>query len=120
MYLKRLFPLLFKNNDHFECDVCQIAKHKRIPFPLRPYQPSQPFFLMHSDLWGPSRVTTHINKKWFITFTNDHSRVCWVYLLKEKTKIPQIFETFYSMIHNMIQRLKFFVLIMIRNTLIWF
>ena len=75
MYLKRLFPLLLKNNGHFECDVCQIAKHKRIPFPLRPYQPSQPFFLIHSDLWGPSRVTTHIDKKWFITFTNDHSRV---------------------------------------------
>ena len=50
MYLKRLFPLLFKNNDHFECDVCLIAKHKRISFPLRPYQPSHPFFLIHSDL----------------------------------------------------------------------
>ena len=48
MYLKRLFPTLFTNNDKFDCEVCQLAKHKRIPFPFRPYQPSKPFFFFGS------------------------------------------------------------------------
>ena len=66
----------------------------------RPYQPSHPFALIHIDLWGPSRIATPHNKKWFVAFTNDHTRVCWVYLLKDKSELSQIFEIFYSMILN--------------------
>ncbi|KAE8666093.1 Lysyl-tRNA synthetase 1 isoform 1 [Hibiscus syriacus] len=36
--------------------VCQLSKHTRVPYPLKPYVQSQPFSLIHSDLWGASRV----------------------------------------------------------------
>lgn len=31
------------------------------------YRPSKPFALIHSDIWGPSRVLSITNKHWFIT-----------------------------------------------------
>ena len=49
---------------------------------------------------GPSRVTSISFKRWFIYFIDDHSRVSWVYLLRDKSEVPQIFENFYAMIHT--------------------
>ncbi|CAJ2651427.1 unnamed protein product [Trifolium pratense] len=86
-YLKHLFPELFRNKDLslFKCEACEFAKHHRSHFPLQPYKPSKPFSVIHSDVWGPNRTSTLSHKKWFITFIDDHSRVCWVYLLKGKS-----------------------------------
>ncbi|KAE8716080.1 Detected protein of unknown function [Hibiscus syriacus] len=38
------------------------------------------------DIWGPSRVKNADNCKWFITFIDDHSRITWTYLLKDKSE----------------------------------
>ena len=72
-YLKQLFPSLFRNKDVFQCDFCQIAKHQRSVFPSQPYKSSKPFALIHSDIWGSSRVPNVTEKKWFITFIDDHT-----------------------------------------------
>ena len=86
-YLKHLFPSLFKNKDpsSFQCEFCELAKHHRTSFPLQPYRLSKPFSLIHSDVWGSSRVSTLSAKKWFVTFIDYHTRVSWVYLLREKS-----------------------------------
>lgn len=83
--------------------MCQFAKHQRTSFPQSKYQPSKPFSIIHSDLWGPSRVLTRNHKKWFVTFIDDHTRVCWVYLLKEKTEVRNVFQNFHSMIQTQFQ-----------------
>lgn len=76
-YLKYLIPKLFMNKNHlsFRCESCELAKHHRAVFPSQPYKKSKPFTLIHSDVWGPSRVTTFSGKGWFITFIDDHTRV---------------------------------------------
>ena len=94
LYLRRLFPSLFHNNEQFSCEICQFPKHKRIPFSPRLYQPSNPFALVHNDLWGPSRVYTPHNQNWFVTFTNDHTRVSRVYLLKEKSDVTKLLKIY--------------------------
>ena len=99
-YMKFLFPSLFKNDDSFQCEICQLAKHTRVPFPPQPYHASTPFALIHSDIWGPSRIVTLTRKKWFVTFADDHTRVCWVYLLREKSEVATVFQNFHSMIHT--------------------
>ncbi|KAG8492630.1 hypothetical protein CXB51_010049 [Gossypium anomalum] len=43
----------------------------------------------HSDLWGASRVKNITGARWLITFIDDHTRVCEVYLLKEKSETPK-------------------------------
>ncbi|GMI70512.1 hypothetical protein HRI_000720500 [Hibiscus trionum] len=102
IYLKKLFPLLFLNKkiSSLNCEVCQLSKHTRVPYPLKPYVQSQPFSLIHSDLWGASRVKNITGARWFITFIDDHTRVCWVYLLKEKSEVYRVFQNFHSMIRT--------------------
>ena len=83
--------------------MCELAKHHRAVFSPVPYKASKPFSLIHSDLWGPSRIPNISGIKWFITFIDDHSRVCWVYLLKEKSETASTFKKFYSMIKTQFQ-----------------
>ncbi|KAL0556911.1 hypothetical protein IC582_005428 [Cucumis melo] len=76
-YMQYLFPHLFSKLDVFSlsCDVCIRTKQHRVSFPSQPYKPTQPFTLIHSDVWGPSKVTTSSRKQWFITFIDDHTRL---------------------------------------------
>ena len=105
-YLKRLFPSLFINKDvsSFQCETCQFAKNTRVSYPLRPHLPSAPFSLIHSDIWGPSRITSLTGSKWFITFIDDHSHACWVYLLKEKSDATMVFKNFRNMVETQFQK----------------
>ena len=77
-YLKRLFPKLFQYLDCYSlhCDSCYLSKSHRATYLTKPYRASKPFYLIHSDVWGPSRITTRTGKKWFITFIDDHTRLC--------------------------------------------
>ena len=77
-YLKLLFPSLFQNKDisQFKCKNCEYAKHHRASFPIQIYEKSCLFMLIHSYIWGPSCVKTNTGVRWFITFINDHTRVC--------------------------------------------
>ena len=76
--IKILFPSLFKglNVKHFHCEVCELAKHKRVSFPPVSNKISYiPFYLIHSDIWGPSPIPNITGAKWFVSFINDCTRV---------------------------------------------
>ena len=77
-YLRHLFPKLFEGVDYskFQCESCHLSKDHCVKFVPKPYHPSKPFYFIHSDVWGPSRVTTLSGKRWFITFIDDHTRLC--------------------------------------------
>ena len=86
LYLIHLFPLLFKSNDLFQFEDGQLAKYKHVSYLCHLCRASKPFVLIHSYIWGPPRAESLTNKRWFITFTDDYTRLCWVYLLKDKYK----------------------------------
>lgn len=54
--LKHLYPELCQGIDasHFQCEVCELAKHTRVSFPISNKRSISPFQLIHSDIWGPS------------------------------------------------------------------
>jgi hypothetical protein len=56
--IKILFPSLFKglNVESFHYEVCELARHKRESFPVSNKRSSFPFYLIHSDIWGPSTI----------------------------------------------------------------
>lgn len=66
-YLHNFFPKLFQNKEPslFQCEICAFAKHHRST-----YTP------IYSDIWGPSRIKTCKDKRWFITLIDDRTRVC--------------------------------------------
>ena len=98
--LRILFPSLFKGIDIglLHCDVCELAKHKRVPFPISNKKMSFPFHLIHSDVWGPSTVSNISGARWFVLFIDDCTRMSWVFLLKNKSDVTSTFKNFFFMI----------------------
>ena len=104
-YLERLFPSLFINKKAklFQCDVCQLSKHTCSHYAPRPHTPSQPFSLIHGNIWGPSRVENITRAHWFLLLVDDHTRLSWTFLMKNKSETSQIFQPFHKMIQNQFQ-----------------
>ena len=102
VYLERIFPSLFshKNSKILHCDICQFSKHTRSTYSPRSYKASKPFSKIHSDIWGPSRISNVSGAHWFLLFVDDHTRLSWVFLMKEKSETGQLFKTFHQMIKN--------------------
>ncbi|KAA0046572.1 Beta-galactosidase [Cucumis melo var. makuwa] len=64
---------LYILDDDTSCISLSRAKQHWVSFSSQPYKPTQPFTLIHSDVWGPSKVTTSSGKRWFVTFIEDSS-----------------------------------------------
>ncbi|CAL2255205.1 unnamed protein product [Prunus armeniaca] len=76
-YLKRLFPSLFCSCDEssFKCETCILAKSHRTVFPLSDSKAAKPFDLVHSDVWGPARVTSNGFQFCTMVSTQFHAQV---------------------------------------------
>lgn len=95
-----MFPSLFSGFyiESFHREVCEIAKHKCIPFPLTDKRCTFPFYLVHIYVWGPSILNVSIRNvpgtQWFVTCIDDCTRVTWIFLLKHKSVLSTIFHQF--------------------------
>lgn len=69
------------------CEHCILGKSARVSFRPSTYIITDRLDYIHSDLWGPTRVTTHGGAKYFLTFIDDFSRKLWVYMLKTKDEV---------------------------------
>ncbi|XP_021815963.1 uncharacterized protein LOC110758410 [Prunus avium] len=74
-----------------------MAKSHRTVFPLSNNKAALPFELVHSDVWGPTRVTSH-GFRWFVTFIDDCTRLTWVYLMKNKHDVASILPNFCAIV----------------------
>ena len=52
------------------------------------------FEFVHSDVWGPYCLPSVKDFRYFIVFVNDSSRMTWLYLLKERSKVFGVIELF--------------------------
>ncbi|KAM2173457.1 hypothetical protein ACFX1R_038295 [Malus domestica] len=59
-----------------------------------------PFDLVHSDVWGPSPVTTSLGIRWFVAFIDDCTRMTWLYVLKNKSDVSAIFRSFAQLVQT--------------------
>ena len=90
--LKHLFPnakfdlnkCAFVKND---CTHCFYGKMHNLPFPKCSFTALTPFELIHSDLWGPTPITSINGFKYYVLFTNHFSRFTWIYLLKLESDV---------------------------------
>ena len=80
------------------CEVCPQAKQKRDSFPVSDSKASRIFELIHCDLWGPNKIPSLCGAHYFLTLVDDFSRAVWVYLLRSKTQVYQVFCSFFAMI----------------------
>nr|KYP42217.1 Retrovirus-related Pol polyprotein from transposon TNT 1-94 [Cajanus cajan]KYP42227.1 Retrovirus-related Pol polyprotein from transposon TNT 1-94 [Cajanus cajan] len=83
--------------ESFECELCQLGKHVRASFPNSiNSRAMSPCDVIHSDVWGPSRVPSLLGHKYYVTFIDDFSRCTWIFLMKNRFELFNIFLSFYS------------------------
>lgn len=101
-YMQYLFPQLFLDLDYldFNCDTCISTKSHHVSFPTSSNKSDVPFVLIHSDVWGPSLITTLFGIRWFMTFIDDYTQMTWLYLLKHEDERFGLFYSFQAMIQN--------------------
>jgi GAG-pre-integrase domain/Integrase core domain len=101
-YLRKLYPSLFSGYEHetFSCVACIKAKSHRVHFSNSLNKRTNPFDLIHSDVWGPSPVSSSSGNRWFVLFIDNCTRMTWLYVLKTKDEVPYVFKTFFKMVRN--------------------
>ncbi|KAJ4807357.1 polyprotein [Rhynchospora pubera] len=77
------------------CEGCVYGKHSRSSFPKHPGRKTEGILdLVHTDLCGPMRTTSFGGSKYFLLFTDDFSRMSWIYFLKNKSDTFSLFKKF--------------------------
>jgi hypothetical protein len=62
------------------------------------------FDIVHSYVWGPSKVASLSGARWFVTFIDCHSWMTWLYLLKSKYGVLECFKAFHKMVETQFEK----------------
>nr|XP_016498339.1 PREDICTED: uncharacterized protein LOC107817075 [Nicotiana tabacum] len=52
------------------------------------------------DVWGPYRIPTHDNKRYFLTLVDDYSKYIWIFLLTTKADTIVALKNFLAIVKN--------------------
>ncbi|GKA91411.1 retrovirus-related pol polyprotein from transposon RE1 [Tanacetum coccineum] len=83
------------------CEGCALGKHHRKPFSKGvAWRAKEILELVHTDLCGSMRNPSHGNNLYIILFIDDFSRMTWVYFMKEKSQVFEIFKKFKNFVEK--------------------
>ncbi|GJR28214.1 putative ribonuclease H-like domain-containing protein [Tanacetum coccineum] len=94
---------------HFENDQTYVAclkgkQHKASCKSKIQNSITQPLFMLHMDLFGPTFVSSLMNKKYCLVVTDDYSRFTWVFFLATKDETSGILKSFITEIENLVDK----------------
>ena len=83
------------------CQGCILGKHPKHKYEKASHErTSAPLELIHIDIVGPFPYVSMSQYKYPLTFIDDFSRYCWVYFLKHKSKVFDLFKVFKALVEN--------------------
>nr|GEW38896.1 hypothetical protein [Tanacetum cinerariifolium] len=65
---------------------------------------TQPLFMLHMDLFGPTFVSSLMHKKYCLVVTDDFSRFTWVFFLATMDETSRILKKFITEIENLVDK----------------
>jgi len=76
-----------------------MAKSHQLPYSTSHDISTSSFDLVYSDVWGlaPTSVGRH---NYYVSFIDDHSKYTWIYLLKKKSDVFQVFHDFQNFVER--------------------
>ncbi|CAH9124534.1 unnamed protein product, partial [Cuscuta epithymum] len=86
------------------CDPCIRAKQTRLSFPTSTIKTSRSFELIHCDIWGVYRCDSISDARYFLSIVDDFTRGVWVYLMKNKSEVPQLLIQFCKMVDTQFEQ----------------
>ena len=93
------FPLIQTSDG--VCPGCLVGKHPEKRYEVGKAQRVYSILnLIHSDVAGPIPTTSINYCRYFLTFIDDCSRYCWIYFMKQKSEVFEIFKVFKAMDEN--------------------
>jgi hypothetical protein len=88
------------SNDSFDCIYCQLGKQSTLPLHDNESIASASFDLIHSDVWGPSPIPSMSDSRYFVIFVDGFSRYTWVFLMKSRSELLDIYRNFEKMVET--------------------
>jgi hypothetical protein len=85
------------------CDACQQGKSHQLPFSLSTRVTQSPLEIIYSDVWGPAQnsISGH---HFYVSFVDAYSRFTWLYLLKHKSDVYNVFLQFQKHVERLLNR----------------
>ena len=81
------------------CQGCILGKHIEHKYERVSHERTHaPLELVHSDIAGPFPHMSMIQSKYVLTFIDDFSRHCWVFFLKYKSEVFDLFKGFKALV----------------------
>lgn len=65
-----------------------------MPFGRSSISSTEPFSLIHCDIWGPHKVTSHSGARYFLTIVDDYTCCTWLYLMRFKYETQPLLKSF--------------------------
>jgi hypothetical protein len=93
------FPYIVVDNKGV-CDICHLARQKKIPFTVSMNKAVSPFDIIHCDIWGPISTQSIHGYSYFLTIVDDYSRFTWIMLMKSKVEARQKLIDFVNLIET--------------------
>jgi histone deacetylase 1/2 len=85
------------------CDICQQGKSHQLPFSLSTRETSAPHDIIYSDVWDPAQTSVS-GHQFYVSFVDAYSRFTWLYLLKHKSGVFQIFLQFQQHVERLLNK----------------
>ena len=69
-------------------------------FPSSPSHTTEPFQIVHSDVWGPAPHLSLDGYRYYVSFVDDFTRYIWLYSLRQKSDAMAAFAHFNKMVER--------------------
>ncbi|KAI0502052.1 hypothetical protein KFK09_016997 [Dendrobium nobile] len=82
------------------CTNCKASKGTKLVFENSEHKQTIPLTLIHSDVWGPSPIKSVQGFRYYVIFVDDFSRFTWIFPMRNKSEVPNIFISFKAFIEK--------------------
>ena len=86
-----------------QCVTRQMAKSHQLPYSVSTSVSTHPLELIASDVWGPAPISMG-QYTYYVSFIDDFSKFTWIYLIKKKSDVLQVFQEFQQMVERKFER----------------
>jgi histone deacetylase 1/2 len=93
--------IIESNKNKSVCDACQQGKSHQLPFSLYTRVTKHPLEIIYSDVWGSAQVSV-CGHCFYVSFVDVYSRFTWLYLLKHKSDVYDVFLQFQKHVERLL------------------
>ena len=84
------------------CEHCVMGKQRKVKFGTAIYSTEGILDYVHLDVWGPTKSASMGGIHYFVTFVDDLSKRTWVYVMKSKCDVFNVFLKWKNMVEAQI------------------